>query len=103
MHPWDVSPKEAIAIQLELRERLATTDDFSEIKTVAGVDDGFEKNNTITRAAVVVLDFQTLELCASISPTSGNVDAVSSPRYRCRLERGEDTASTFHKSFCAAR
>jgi len=62
MHPWDVSPKEAIAIQRELRERLATADDFSKIKTVAGVDVGFEENNSITRAAVVVLDFQTLKL-----------------------------------------
>lgn len=62
MHPWDVSPKEAIAIQKALQSHINLTDDFGEIKTVAGVDVGFEQNNTITRAAIVVLNFQTLEV-----------------------------------------
>jgi deoxyribonuclease V len=62
MHAWDVSPKEAIAIQKALQSHINLTDDFGEIKTVAGVDVGFEKNNTVTRAAIVVLDFQTLEV-----------------------------------------
>ena len=44
---------------------LILRDDFKEIKTVAGVDVGFEENNTITRAAVVVLDFESLELIES--------------------------------------
>ncbi|WP_372794380.1 deoxyribonuclease V [Pontiella sp.] len=65
MHPWDVSPKKAIAIQKALQSHVNLTDDFGEIKTVAGVDVGFEKNNTITRAAIVVLDFQTLEVLES--------------------------------------
>jgi len=62
MHPWDVSPKEAIAIQESLLDRVVIGDAFGEIKTVAGVDVGFEENNTITRAAIAVLDFETLEL-----------------------------------------
>jgi deoxyribonuclease V len=62
MHPWDVSPKEAIEIQQALQQRLVLRDDFGEIKTVAGVDVGFEEDNTVTRAAVAVLDFQTLEV-----------------------------------------
>jgi deoxyribonuclease V len=65
MHPWDVSPKEAIAIQKALLDHVKPEDDFGEIKTVAGVDVGFEHNNTITRAAIAVLDFQTLELVES--------------------------------------
>lgn len=65
MHPWDVSPKEAIAIQKSLMDRLILRDDFKEIKTVAGVDVGFEENNTITRAAIAVLDIETLELVES--------------------------------------
>jgi len=65
MHPWDVSPKEAIAIQESLLNRVVLHDDFGEIKTVAGVDVGFEDNNTITRAAIAVLDFETLELIES--------------------------------------
>ncbi len=65
MHPWDVSPKEAIAIQKSLMDRLVLRDDFDEIKTVAGVDVGFEENNTITRAAIAVLDLESLELIES--------------------------------------
>ncbi len=65
MHPWDVSPKEAIAIQESLLDRVAIRDDFGEVKTVAGVDVGFEENNTITRAAIAVLDVATLELMDS--------------------------------------
>jgi len=65
MHPWDVSPKEAIAIQESLLDRVVIGDDFGEIKTVAGVDVGFEENNTITRAAIAVLDINTLELAES--------------------------------------
>jgi deoxyribonuclease V len=61
MHAWDVSPKEAIEIQKTLQKQLKLMDDFGVIKTVAGVDVGFEENNAITRAAVAVLDFDTLE------------------------------------------
>ena len=62
MHAWDVSPKEAIGIQKALQSHVNLKDDFGEIKTVAGVDVGFEDDNTITRAAIAVLDFQTLEI-----------------------------------------
>lgn len=65
MHPWDVSPKEAIEIQHALQKHLNLKDDFGEIKTVAGVDVGFEENNAITRAAIAVLDFESLELIES--------------------------------------
>ncbi len=62
MHPWDVSPKEAVKIQRALQEHVSIQDNFGEIKTVAGVDVGFEEHNTITRAAIVVLDFENLEV-----------------------------------------
>ncbi|VGO21379.1 deoxyribonuclease V [Pontiella sulfatireligans] len=62
MHAWNVSPKEAVKIQHALQDHVKLKDDFGEIKTIAGVDVGFEKNNTITRAAIAVLDFQTLEM-----------------------------------------
>ena len=65
MHAWDVSPKEAIEIQESLTENVRLVDDFDEIRTVAGVDVGFEDDNTVTRAAVVVLDIETLKPVAS--------------------------------------
>lgn len=37
-HRWDVSPKEAAQLQLELRSRLKKQRDFAPIRTVAGAD-----------------------------------------------------------------
>lgn len=65
MHRWDVTAKEAVAIQLELAHRVVTEDDFREIRYVAGVDVGFEEGGAVTRAAVVVLDYATLDMVES--------------------------------------
>ncbi len=61
LHDWDVTPKRAVAIQRELRDRVLTRDAFGEIRLVAGVDVGFEDNGRVTRAAVVVLRLPGLE------------------------------------------
>lgn len=61
-HSWDLSPKEAIALQRELATHVSVADSFGEVRTVAGVDVGFEQDNTITLAAVAVLDFPSLML-----------------------------------------
>jgi deoxyribonuclease V len=63
-HPWDVSPKEAIAIQRELRQQVCLEDNpgLQELHSVAGIDVGFEDGGEITRAAAVVLDFPGLQL-----------------------------------------
>jgi deoxyribonuclease V len=61
-HPWDLAPKEAIALQRTLAAHVRVADRFGEVRRVAGVDVGFEQNNTITRAAVAVLDFPALTL-----------------------------------------
>ena len=61
-HSWDVTPREAIAIQEQLRAEIVAEDDFGAIEYVAGVDVGFEANGTITRAAVAVLRFPDLTL-----------------------------------------
>jgi len=63
LHAWDVTTQQAKAIQLELRNYIKLQDQFDAINYVAGVDVGFEKNNTITRAAIAVLRFPELELC----------------------------------------
>lgn len=59
-HAWDVTPQEAIAIQKRLCDAVVREDRLGEVQTVAGVDVGFEENNTITRAAVAVLHFPEL-------------------------------------------
>ncbi|MDX1656209.1 MAG: deoxyribonuclease V [Candidatus Competibacteraceae bacterium] len=64
-HPWDLSPKEAIELQQRLRRQLVIEDRLGEVKTVAGVDVGFEDQGYTTRAAVAVLDYPALTLRSS--------------------------------------
>ena len=64
-HPWDVTPAAAIAMQKELARYVVRSDRFFEIRTVAGIDVGFEDAGRTTRAAVVVLDYPSLTLLDS--------------------------------------
>jgi len=61
VHGWNLTPAEAVAVQKALCGKLILEDRFGEIDTVAGVDVGFEQNGKITRAAVSVLHFPSLE------------------------------------------
>lgn len=60
LHGWDLSPAQAVQLQRELAGRVIRHDAFGPVHSVAGVDVGFEDGNTVTRAAVVVLDFPAL-------------------------------------------
>lgn len=61
-HRWDLTPKEAVALQRELARQVVTEDRLGPVRLVAGVDIGFEEGGAITRAAVAVLSFPGLEL-----------------------------------------
>jgi deoxyribonuclease V len=61
-HRWDLTPKEAVALQRRLAERVIRHDDLAEPRFVAGVDVGFECRGTVARAAVAVLALPSLEL-----------------------------------------
>jgi deoxyribonuclease V len=61
-HAWDVSAKEAIAIQNGLREQIITQDKLGTVNYLAGVDVGFEEAGAWSRAAVAVLSFPQLDL-----------------------------------------
>jgi len=61
-HSWNVSPKQAREIQESLRGRVETCDSLGRVRRVAGTDVAFEKGKTITRAAVALLSFPSLEL-----------------------------------------
>lgn len=60
-HPWQVTPAEARAIQQRLSQLVETSDRLGRIRRVAGVDVGFEQQGSITRAAVAMLDFPSLQ------------------------------------------
>jgi deoxyribonuclease V len=58
---WPKTVAQARAIQQSLRDRVITQDRLRVPRRVAGIDVGFEHDGSITRAAVVVLDFPSLE------------------------------------------
>ena len=58
LHPWDVSPAEAIAIQQRLRDKVSQESGSAQVRTVAGVD--VSVKDDIAKAAVVVLDYPDL-------------------------------------------
>lgn len=62
MHGWDLTPKEAMALQEQLRGCVTREDRIGTVRSVAGVDVSFEDEGKVTRAAVAVLSFPGLEL-----------------------------------------
>jgi deoxyribonuclease V len=61
---WPSSVSEARAIQEQLRDQVIRMNTVGEVRTVAGVDVGFEDDGKTTRAAVAVLSFPQLQLVA---------------------------------------
>lgn len=57
---WPDTVEEAIVVQERLRGEVRIADEFGELRTVAGVDAGFENEGATARAAVVVLRFPEL-------------------------------------------
>ncbi|NNJ09398.1 deoxyribonuclease V [Chloroflexales bacterium ZM16-3] len=57
---WPTTTHEGVAIQEQLRGRVIVADEDFPLRTVAGVDAGFEQDGTVARAAVVVLSFPDL-------------------------------------------
>jgi len=63
IHEWNLSPQAAIEVQKQLAYEVIRHDVFdAPVKTVAGIDLGFDLKNDSCRAAVVVLKFPELEL-----------------------------------------
>jgi len=61
-HPWDPEPREAIALQRRLAERVILRDDLpGPPRTIAGIDVGLPRGAGVARAAVVVLALDGLE------------------------------------------
>ena len=66
LHDWNLSAQAAIELQKQFAYEVVREDDFTEpIKTVAGIDLGYDAKTDRCRAVVVVLKFPELELVAS--------------------------------------
>jgi len=61
-HDWPLTVEEATVIQQQLASEVITSDSLTTVQYVAGVDVGFEESGSITRAAVAVLSFPSLQL-----------------------------------------
>ncbi|MCK4836042.1 MAG: deoxyribonuclease V [Candidatus Aminicenantes bacterium] len=64
LHPWDVSPGEAILIQKRLFREVTHDDGFRKIDYVAGVDIGYKKGEG--RAAIVLFRYPQMDLVDGI-------------------------------------
>lgn len=59
---WPASIEAARAIQNELRHQVRLTDDYRPLRTIAGVDVGYDMERNLGRASIVVVDATSLEL-----------------------------------------
>lgn len=60
---------EALAIQQEMRGLVRIADDFGRIRTVAGIDVGYDIEQNISKAALVLMDAENMSVLASIVAT----------------------------------
>src|SRR5437588_9721392 len=69
LHPWDLAPREAAALQSELASRVIREGDppESSVHFVAGCDCAFDKPNRRAVAAVVVLAYPSLEVVEQVA------------------------------------
>lgn len=62
-----MTPREAVELQRQLCKEVQTSDGFSVIRTIAGVDVGFDKKSNTGKAAIAVLDFNDLKIRESVT------------------------------------
>ncbi|HLF25401.1 MAG TPA: deoxyribonuclease V [Anaerolineae bacterium] len=65
LHPWNLSPDKAIALQKELRDRLVLKWDDRPVNSVAGVDVSIKTDTA--RAAIAVFRYPDLKPLASVT------------------------------------
>ena len=66
LHQWNLSPREAIELQKQFAYEVITEDKFdTPVRTVAGIDLGYDLKTDTSRAVAVVLKFPELELIES--------------------------------------
>lgn len=61
LHPWDVTPKAAVGIQNNLRNRIQLRDSFKKIRVIAGADVAFDKSSNQGYGGVIVYSFPEME------------------------------------------
>jgi deoxyribonuclease V len=68
LHPWNLSPKEAIALQKALAQGVCLRNRLpGEIRSVAGVDVSYRRGSPLFYAAVVVLNFRDMTVIEQVT------------------------------------
>jgi deoxyribonuclease V len=62
LHPWKVTPEQAIRIQETLRDRIILRKSFSRVRTIGGGDVSYQKEGDFLFGAMVVLSFPQMEM-----------------------------------------
>jgi deoxyribonuclease V len=75
LHNWDLTPKEAIALQKEMADQVIYSKFDKKIKTVAGLDCSFSKDKKNIIACLIVLSAENFEIIEA----SYSVQAVKFP------------------------
>jgi deoxyribonuclease V len=70
LHEWSVTPREAIELQKQLRERVRIAPLRKKVRTVAGADISFNKFEPTVYAGVVVLALPSLEVIEEVGVVS---------------------------------
>ncbi|OLE76647.1 MAG: endonuclease V, partial [Bacteroidetes bacterium 13_1_20CM_4_60_6] len=70
LHDWTMTPREAIELQKNLRERVRLQPLTEEIETIAGADISFNKFEATVYAGIVVLRLPTLEVVEEVGVVS---------------------------------
>jgi deoxyribonuclease V len=63
------SPAEAIAVQKAMMDRVRVADEFTPLRTIAGVDVSYDKKADLTKAFIVLMSYEHLLTLKSVSAT----------------------------------
>src|SRR5918999_6483838 len=70
LHDWSLTPREAVELQKQLRERVRVVPLKKKIETVAGADISFNKFDPVVYAGIVVLRLPSLEVVEEVGVVS---------------------------------
>ncbi len=69
LHPWDVSPGEAVSIQQQLRKKIRIIPFDAGVRYIAGADISFNRDSDIFYAGFIVLDIENMQEVAYATAT----------------------------------
>ncbi len=62
LHRWNLTQEEAIALQLELAQKIVHEDQLGEVQAIAGVDMAINEEHNTAQAAVVLLSYPEMSI-----------------------------------------